>query len=137
VGRGAFLLAVHGGRVLGLDRSAARVRRARNLAVTEEGFRLPWPGEERREVSLDLGGLARRGVDFAVADPEHLPLASRCFDLVVDRGGDGRGGWGDPERVRAEVTRVLRPGGRIVSPQAGAPAGVVARHEGWVLEAVR
>jgi len=135
VGRGAFILAEHGACVLGLDRSAARVRRARNLAVTEDGFRLPWPGEARREVDLELGRLTRRGVDFAVADPEHLPLAAGAFDLVVDRGGDGHGPWGDAPRARAEALRVLAPGGLLVCVEAGSATevGLLARHAGWSL----
>lgn len=135
VGRGAFLLAAHAPSVLGLDRSAARVRRARNLAVTEEGFRLPWPGEERREVELDLGLLTRRGVDFAVADPSHLPLAAGTFDLVVDRGGDGHGPWEDAPRARGEARRVLARGGLLVCLEGGPPeaAAPLTCHAGWSL----
>lgn len=138
VGRGAFVLAAQAASVLGLDRSASRVRRARNLAVTEEGFRLPWPGEARREVALDLQRLVRRGVDFGVADPEHLPLAAATFDLVVDHGGDGHGPWRDPGQVEAETRRVVAAGGLRVCAEAEArrDAGLLAWHAGWSLRAV-
>ncbi len=115
VGRSTFLLAAHGAQALGVDRSAARVRRARNLAVTEEAFYLPAPDDPRREVALDLGAAARAAVDFAVATPWRLPFADGAFDLVVDHGGDGRGLWPDPAAVRAELRRVLRPDGRCLS----------------------
>lgn len=120
VGRGTFLLAAHGSEALGLDGSAARVRRARNLAVTEEGFLLRAPDDDRREVALDLAVLVRTGVDFAVADAERLPLADSSFDLVVHRDGDGLGPWAEPSRVAAEVRRVLAPGGRLIEPAGGA-----------------
>ena len=119
VGRGTFVLAAHGAEALGLDRSAARVRRARNLAVTEEGFLLRSPDDDRREVALDLGVLVRTAVDFAVADPDRLPLADASFDLVVQRGGDGLGAWDRPELVAAEARRVLRPGGLLVTGASG------------------
>jgi uncharacterized protein YbaR (Trm112 family) len=139
VGRGAFVLAAHGAEALGVDRSAARVRRARNLAVTEEGFLLHAPEDPRREVPLDLAVLARTAVDFAVADAESLPCADAAFHLVVAREGDGLGPWRDPGRVAAEVERVLVPGGFRVervppSDAAGGSGGeVLAEAGGWRL----
>lgn len=119
VGRGAFVLAAACGAVLGVDRSAARVRRARNVAVTQEPFRVPTP--DGTEVNVDLAQLAR-GADFAVADPEALPLADGSLDLVVDRGGDGLGAWPDPAAVTREVARVLAEGGRVLRWSAAAGA---------------
>lgn len=134
VGRGAFLLAAHGAQALGVDRSAARVRRARNLAVTEEPFYVGAPDDPHREVALDLARLARAGVDFAVADPRRLPCADGAFDLLVDHGGDGLGPWPDAPAVAVEVRRVLAPGGLLAEADAGPPAGRVrARHAGWRL----
>jgi hypothetical protein len=117
VGRGAFVLAAVCEAVLGVDRSAGRVRRARNVAVTEEPFRVPTP--DGTEVDVDLVRLARGGADFAVADPESLPLADASFDLVVDRGADGRGPWPDAGAVAREVARVLAPGGRVLRREPG------------------
>lgn len=116
VGRSTFLLAQHGADVLGVDRSAARVRRARNLAATSEPFYVGAPQDARREVPLALERLARATVDFAVVDPSRLPVADQALDGVLDHGGDGHGAWADPEAVRAERARVLRPGGWIVEP---------------------
>lgn len=128
VGRGVFVLAAHGCEALGIDRSAARVRRARNLAVTREGFLLRAPDAPHRDVALDLDRLVRHGVDFAVADPGRLPLADAAFDLVVLRGGDGLGPWPDAARVAAEARRVLRPGGTLVEPE---PPEARRAGEGW------
>jgi SAM-dependent methyltransferase len=137
VGRGAFVLAAHATQVVGVDRSAARIRRARNLAVTEGGFRLPVPGPERREVDLQLDRLARRGVDFAVGEGEHLPFAAGAFDLVVRRAGDGAGPWDEPARVAGEVRRVLAPAALLVRPADEPPGGEpLAAHGGWCLDRV-
>lgn len=116
VGRSTFVLAAHGAQALGADRSAARVRRARNLAVTEVEFLLPSPVEERHEVPLRLDVLPRSAVDFVVVTPTRLPFADGAFDVVVDHGGDGRGAWPEPARVRDEVWRVLCAGGRVLEP---------------------
>jgi uncharacterized protein YbaR (Trm112 family) len=115
VGRGAFLLRTAAARVLGVDGSAARVRRARNLAATEEGFRLRVPDDPKREVGLALGRLTRDGVDWSVVDPERLPCAAGAFDLVVLRAGDGRGPWQEPAAVRAEAQRVLARDGVLLT----------------------
>lgn len=145
-GRGAFELARHVARVLGVDRSAARIRRARNLAVTQEGFRLPGPGGTRGEVGLELERLARAGTDWAVADPQRLPLADGSMDLVALHASDGHGPL-EEAAVAAEALRVLRPGGWRLRPAAapaawqaawqasGRTAREVAREAGWVLEA--
>ncbi len=143
VGRAAFEVARHARRVLGVDRSVARIRRARNLAVTEEGFLLPAVDDARQDAALDLARLARQGTDWAVADPTRLPLAAGSMDLVVLHAADGHGALDRPE-VAAEGCRVLRARGwrlrPLASPAAwsGAlaaqPAREVAREGGWVLE---
>ncbi len=114
VGRAAFVLARHIETVLGLDRSIACVRRARNIAVTNEDFFLPAPRDSGlKEIGLDLSSLVRDGVDFAVADPDALPLADDCMDVVVVMGADSKGAWTDPPGVCAEAMRVAKPGGFV------------------------
>ena len=115
VGRGVFTLCATLDAVLGVDRSIAVVRRARNIAVTVEDFVLPAPkGSGLKEVALDLGALAREGADFALADPDALPLQDASLDLVVLHAGDAEGPWSDPAAAWAEAWRVARPGGHVV-----------------------
>jgi SAM-dependent methyltransferase len=122
VGRGVFLLTEHLGMALGVDRSAARVRRARNVAATRADFFLPAPpGVGPREVPLELSRLARDGADFAVAAADALPLADGALDAVVLRAGDGLGPWADAAAALAEAVRVVAPGGLLVL-EAGLPA---------------
>lgn len=124
VGRAAFTLRAHADAVLGVDWSLARLRRARNIAVTEAAFHLPVPAPRAqgapREVPLALERLARDQVDFVAADAAALPLATGAFAVVVLAPGDARGSWADPARVRAEAQRVLAPGGRLID--LGRPA---------------
>jgi SAM-dependent methyltransferase len=117
VGRGAFLLAGRLGEAVGVDRSVARVRRARNVQSALE-FHLP-PGDGPKEVPIDLARLARDGVDFAVADAARLPFAAETFDVVVVREGDGEGPFPDPAAVLAEARRVARAGGVVLTLGAG------------------
>ncbi len=115
VGRAVFDVAEHVDAVLGVDRSIACVRRARNIAVTREHFFLPAPkGSGRKELPLDLSGLTRDGVDFAVADAESLPVRDGALDLVVLRAADLMGPWRDPRRALEEARRVLAPGGTLI-----------------------
>jgi SAM-dependent methyltransferase len=48
-------------------------------------------------------------VSFRVGDAAHLPFGQGTFDLVVSSGSLHH--WRAPERVFAEIHRVLRPGG--------------------------
>ena len=115
VGRSTFLLTEFLGAALGLDRSVACARRARNIAVTVEDFFLPAPkGSGLKEIPLDFATLQRDGADFAVADPQALPVASGVLDVVVVPTGDIQGAWSDPAAVVAEARRVLRPEGWLV-----------------------
>lgn len=47
----------------------------------------------------------------SVADMERLPFGSAEFDGVASAGSLS---YGDPDRVRSEILRVLRPGGRFI-----------------------
>jgi len=55
---------------------------------------------------------------FVVADARALPFPDASFDLVVEKGtvdALAAGSSGDIEKVVAEASRVLRPGGRFIS----------------------
>lgn len=124
VGRGCFSLAEGAGLVIGTDRSAAHIRRARNISVTREHFFLAAPpGSGLKELPLDLTPLARERTDFVVAEPGWLPLASGSADLVVLEESDGHGAvpWAD---ALASVRRVLAPAGTLVVP-TGRAAGLL------------
>ena len=124
VGRGAFVLRGLLERSLGTDRSGARMRRARNVAVTQAAFFIPAPeGDPRRELPLELDRMERRGVDFAVAAAETLPLADAIAHVVVLEAFDGRGPLEDPSRAVAEALRVLAPGGWLVVDETLVPHG--------------
>lgn len=121
VGRGCFSLAEGAELVIGADRSAAHIRRARNISVTREHFFLAAPpGSGLKELPLDLTPLARERTDFVVAEPAWLPLATDSADLVVLEESDGHGAivWGE---AVASVRRVLAPDGTLVVPRARAP----------------
>jgi len=136
VGRGAFVLREYGPRALGVDRSVARVRRARNVATTRADFFLPPAASASgTEVPLELGRLSREGVDFMVADVESLPFADAVFGLVLLRDGDGRGEWTDAGAAAAEAVRVLAEGGLLVTEGVVAPASPVADDFRTVAEA--
>lgn len=115
VGRGVFVLCGFLEAALGVDCSLACVRRARNVAVTQADFFLPAPRESGvKEVAIDLDRLDRFGADFAVADPEALPLADASLDLVVLRRDVGRREGGDRAAALTEAVRVLAPSGLLV-----------------------
>lgn len=122
VGRSAFVLRGLLDRVLGLDRSAARVRRARNVAVTKAAFFIPAPPDDsRKELPLELERMERKAVDFAVAAAEALPLGDAVVDVVVLEAADGRGPLDDPTRALEEASRVLAPGGWLVADEELGP----------------
>lgn len=122
VGRGTFLLAGRVGEAIGVDRSVARLRRARNVQTAVE-FRLPSQPGARAETPIDLARLVRTGTDFAVADPERLPFFAGTFATVVVRARDGVGGWGDPAAVAREARRVAGPDGLVILEGSGDAAG--------------
>jgi SAM-dependent methyltransferase len=119
VGRAVFITNEHVEWTVGVDSSVAQIRRARNIAVSQEHFFLPGPREMGiRELRVDLSRLARERTDFFVAEAECLPILSASFDVVVVTLGDSRGPWANPGRVHKEARRVLRPGGLLLTAQA-------------------
>ncbi len=71
-----------------------------------------------RPVGIDLSPgmveLARKsysGIDFRVADVEHLPFSDGSFDAVVCNFALGH--FPDPKAATAECVRILKAGGRI------------------------
>lgn len=127
VGRGVFVLLGRAESALGVDRSVARVRRARNVAVTQADFFLPAPEDSGlKQVPLELSRLDRRGADFVVADADALPFVGGCMDLVLLRRGDGLGEHADRAKALAEAVRVLTDAGILVLEEGGGAPG-----EGW------
>lgn len=64
---------------------------------------------------------------FAVADGERLPLASSSFDLVAC--SFSLANFPAPQRVVAEMCRVLRPGGRLAVLEVVAPPNAAQRRQ--------
>ncbi|HEX3116656.1 MAG TPA: class I SAM-dependent methyltransferase [Bradyrhizobium sp.] len=60
---------------------------------------------------IELAAKSYPGIDFRVAEVEHLPFADRSFDAVVCNFGLGHFPY--PEASVAECIRTLRRGGRI------------------------
>ena len=93
-------LAGQGARVTGTDQSAGMLRRSRTPGAAAELRRSRTPGAAGRP------GLVQ-------CDARALPFPDGCFDLAFSSYG-AIPFVADPERVMAEVARVLRPGGRWV-----------------------
>jgi SAM-dependent methyltransferase len=60
---------------------------------------------------IELAGKLHEGIDFRVAEVEHLPFPDQSFDAVTC--SFGLGNFPYPEAAVAECMRVSRPGGRI------------------------
>jgi hypothetical protein len=113
VGRATFRLAARCGDAIGVDRSDARLRRARHVQAAAE-FLLPRP---EGDVPVDLARLPRADVDWVAADPDRLPFAAGAFATVAVGDGDGLGPWLDAAAVRRECERVLAAGGVLLASE--------------------
>jgi len=60
---------------------------------------------------IALARLSHPGIDFEIAEVEHLPFADRSFDAIVCNFGLGHFPW--PEAAVAECRRTLKVGGRM------------------------
>jgi SAM-dependent methyltransferase len=122
VGRSAFVLAEFAGEAVGVDRSVARVRRARNVQSAAE-FHLP-PSGGGKERPIDLSRLRRSHVDFVVADAALLPFRDGAFSVVALHEGDSEGAFADAAHALREASRVRSEGG-VVLVERSTPAGRV------------
>ncbi len=68
---------------------------------------------------IDIARRKSSEIPFALADVTELPFADRSFDIASI--GFGIRNVGDPYRAIAEMTRVLRPGGRLIVLEFGQP----------------
>ena len=82
-------IAARGGRVTGIDPTPAQLATATRL---------------NRELD--------RGVHFVQGFSETLPFQDRSFDFAISEYGASL--WADPYQWIPEISRVLRPGGRLV-----------------------
>jgi len=60
---------------------------------------------------IELAGKLHAGIDFQVAEVEHLPFSDGSFDALTCSFGLGHFPY--PEAALAECMRTLRPGGRV------------------------
>ncbi len=105
----AAALAGRGAEVFGVDSSQGMIAAARRRAQTQ-----------------------RADAHFAVAQAERLPFASENFDTVVAI--TVLCFIPDPAAAMAEMTRVLKPGGRLILGELGSRStwAVVRRIKGWL-----
>jgi ubiquinone/menaquinone biosynthesis C-methylase UbiE len=87
------------GRVIGLDISSGMLRRC-------------WSKLRGRGVRPDL----------ALGDAARLPFRDASFDAVLHHGGLAE--FGDKRGALAEMSRVAKPGAKVVVCDAGLPADV-------------
>jgi ubiquinone/menaquinone biosynthesis C-methylase UbiE len=81
------------------------------LAAEAVGFGIRCTGIDISPGMIDLAKNSYPGIEFHVADVEHLPFADASFDAVVCNFGLGHFPY--PEKSVAECVRTLKPGGRI------------------------
>ena len=103
----AFALAARGARTIGLDITHRMLQLAR--------LRQGQPGRAQ----------SGRRIDFITGDMTSLPFRSASFDLVTI--GYGLRNVPDLDLAIAEVARVLKPGGRLLSLDFNRPENAVVR----------
>jgi ubiquinone/menaquinone biosynthesis C-methylase UbiE len=100
---------------------AARVRPGMNLldvatgpgvlAAEANALGIGYTGIDLSPGMIELAKASYPGIEFHVADVEHLPFADASFDVVVCNFGLGHFPY--PEASVTECVRTLKPGGRI------------------------
>jgi SAM-dependent methyltransferase len=82
-----------------------------SLAAEASGLGARTVGVDLSPGMIELAAKSYPGIDFRLADVEHLPFADRSFDAVVCNFALGHFPY--PEASVAECVRTLRQGGRI------------------------
>jgi SAM-dependent methyltransferase len=82
-----------------------------SLAAEAYGLGAKTVGVDLSPGMIELAAISHPGIDFRVAEVEHLPFADCSFDAVVCNFGLGHFPY--PEASVAECIRTLRRGGRI------------------------
>src|SRR6202047_5007591 len=82
-----------------------------SLAAEALGFGARPIGIDISPGMIALAGNAYPGIEFQVAEVEHLPFADGSFDAIVCNFGLGH--FPDPESALTECVRTVKPGGRI------------------------
>ena len=82
-----------------------------SLAAEAHGLGARTVGVDLSPGMIELAAKSYPGIDFRVAEVEHLPFADRSFDAIVCNFGLGHFPY--PEASIAECIRTLRRGGRI------------------------
>jgi ubiquinone/menaquinone biosynthesis C-methylase UbiE len=82
-----------------------------SLALEATRLGMICTGVDLSPVMIQLAEKSNPGIEFRVADVEHLPFADASFDVVVCNFGLGHFPY--PEAAVAECVRVLKPSGRI------------------------
>jgi len=100
---------------------AARVRPAMNLldvaagpgvlAAEANALGIEYTGIDLSPGMIELAKTSYPGIEFHVADVEHMPFDDASFDAVVCNFGLGH--FPNPEASVTECVRTLKPGGRI------------------------
>lgn len=111
----AFAASDHGARVVGLDITHRMIQLARMKGQERREGRERQEGQEGRE----------RKTQFIVGDMLALPFPSTSFDIVTT--GYGLRNVPDLTQGIDEISRVLTPGGQLLSLDFNRPSGAIVR----------